>query len=218
MTYVGQTEFVQVSNPALNTPDWGPTTLTVRWKGAATELDDYLATLSKGDAYPDAPYTNYHLNDWSVDDNVIYPTVTLSYLGFVEASVTKRDLDWSIQTAQIGVDSASGGYTDIRRDVTYRAPTCAFSYFTNSQQDAAVNTTVPTFGVTTTVLKSVVTAKDVEGDDKTWYGNAPVGVVTATTLEEVHKVVSHKSTPFAAVEVPIWINEDVVAIVLEGGS
>lgn len=212
VTYIGQTEFIQISNPIISQPEWGVAELSVKWRGAATELDDFLSSLTKGSTYPDAPYTQFKLSQWSVDDNPIYPIVTLSYYGFIGGLPPARsDYDFSVQTSQVAAASASGGWENLKRDITFIAPTRTVKYYTTSQQ---INPVYSSVGSTSyTILSSVMSARK-DDEDYVWYGNAPAAVVTALSVSASNRVVSHKSTPFGANEVGIWENEDVISLQL----
>jgi len=214
VTYIGQTEFVPVTHPIVHQPEWGLEEMTIRFRGAATELAAFLSTLTRGMASTESGFEAFKLNDWTQDDDNIYPTVTLSFVNtdVLKFPAYKSEVNWSTQTAQKAVDSV-GDYTDLRRDVTYWGPTRTYSYYSASETTDPVHTSSGMTGVT--YIRSTVEGKDADGEDVTFYDNVPAGVATELALTEGDRVVSHSSTPFGDPACGVWINEDVVARVLE---
>lgn len=214
ISYIGQTEFIPVTNPIVHQPEWGICEMTMCWRGAAPELATFLATLTRGMACTETGFTSFKLSDWTQDDDNIYPTVTLSYLNsnVLKFPAYKSEVNWSTQTAQKAAATV-GDYTDLRRDVTYWAPTRTYSYYTATETTSPVHTSS---GMTDVVyIRSTVEGKDADGADVTFYDNVPAGVATELAMTEGDRVVSHSSTPFGDPACGIWLNEDVVARVLE---
>lgn len=214
VTYIGQTDFIPVSAFVVHTPDWGVQDATQRWRGAAIRLATFLASLHKGMASTETGFTQFKLNTWAQDDDNIYPTVTLNYLNSNPSKFPsdKSETNWSTQTAQKTADSG-GDFTDIRRDVTFFGPTRTWSYYTDGEQASPRYSTSGTSGVT--IIRQSIDATDADGNTATYYDNAPTPVANAVDMTEGDRTVSHSSNPVGAPECGIWLNEDVIARVLE---
>jgi len=214
VTYVGEQNFVQVTNPILDRDEWGLDRTSIKFKGPAPKLPAFLATLAQGQPCPEVP--GLSLTSWSNDENGVYPTVTCVYKGLRDSDMRySSTLDQSIQSVTRSVEGISGEYYKATRITTFLAPTRTHTYYSGAETINAVYTTVGSFLLGDLIIYSDVikATHDVDGSptEVTFYGSAPAAVASAMAYTALQaSAQSHKSTPVTPLSLSLWHNEDVV--------
>lgn len=186
VTYIGETDFVDQSTRAPNKNEYGMDVLIRRMKGAAPRLVEFVGGLRQGQTHAVGGAT-FYLQSWSVDENPIYPTVTMVYKGLIAGIPDPIGEDsYGLRTASMSTDSPEKA----SRDIQYYAFQTTWRYVRNYRPISAQigNTSAM---ISPRIIYSVITDKD----GKRYPGNAPIGLVGALTPPSGNRLVSMNVTP-----------------------
>ncbi len=84
LTYRGNVNYQDISDPAPGKNEWGIDTLVRKMKGARSLLSVFLATLQQGQSCPG--YGAFYLQSWDPDDQTPFATVALYYKGLLRGT------------------------------------------------------------------------------------------------------------------------------------
>jgi hypothetical protein len=214
VTYVGQTAFQQVSESMPRKNPWGVDEMTVRWQGARFRLALFLASLQQGAR--SAEYRGMQLVSWSVDDNRVYPSVDLSYMGFL-GNFPDATVDLSYMQQVVNKVAVVSGYQSVVREMVFYAPVKVSRYFSSQYHQTPIFPYSSSSGLPTgmpVLISSVIKVVDAEGNSIEYPGNAPSALVSATFVNVSVIVTDHKSTPVPPNILQIWSNETTTSITL----
>jgi hypothetical protein len=123
----GVTVYAQAAPPRWNVNGTGMDSVTLTMKGAASQLNTYLASLTKWSVCPidGAMY----LEDWDNDDDKQYPTVALRYIGFRGGVIPAARTSRGSGIGTVSADFQYGGVTINWNNIIYSIPTRTTTWF-----------------------------------------------------------------------------------------
>jgi hypothetical protein len=197
--------FTEQALPSLSKSEFGIDTLTRKFKGPATKLVSYLAGLRQG-SQPSG-YSGFYLQTWSVDDNAIFPCVTLLYKGLIGA-IPNPIISDSITIQTVTISTASPSQAS--REIQFYANETKYKYITNARP-AGYKYKDVSIGTDPIVINSNIKT----ADGKAYFGAAPAALVTALTPAIVSMNTSHSAEPVYGT--PFFECEDVAIRTYFGG-
>lgn len=216
--YIGSTEFREVGQPQRNMAEYGISTLTRKFRGAAPLLNAFMSKLTQGTEFSIDPgdlfqtFLNFfsgagamYLQTWTSDDDPVYPTVSLVYKGLLTG--TQKPLgatERCLQSITVGCTTPQVA----TREITYYSPQTNWKYITNtqiiSQQQKELSGNQP----------EIFTSKITLSDGTVFNGNAPADLVSALTPAIVYnKLINLQSEPVFGT--PFFENTEIVATVFQ---
>lgn len=217
--YCGSTDFEEVGQPQRNMADYGISTMTRKFRGAAPLLNAFMATLVQGTQFDISAGSLFqtfgqfftgagamYLQTWTSDDDPVYPTVTLVYKGLLTGTqIALGSNERAFQSITVGCTSPQKA----TRDITYYSPQTNWKYITNTRVTMQRQKEVT--GQDPEIFTSKITLADgtVYGDE-----DAPAGLVTALTPATVYgKLINLQSEPVFGT--PFFENTEIVATVYQ---
>lgn len=218
--YWGSTSFEDICVPTQGKSEYGIDTVTRKMKGAAYLVTQFLASLQQGQAFNFRSVSAtditqvfggggtgiVYLQTWQSDDDPVYPTVSLNYKGLLAGSPPKPQGTSELTLQSCTVSCASP--TNASRDITYYSPQTSWKYISNGRVTTQQNQEVT--GNSPEIFSSVIR----NADGTVYFGNAPVGLVTALTPAVVFgKLMNLQCTPVWGT--PFYEVDEVVATVFQ---
>lgn len=187
VNFLGRFEFSQCSAHRPTKNAYGLDVMQIDFRGAVFNLAKFLATLSQGKRY-DHEGRVWYLQTWEVDDNNLWPTVSLNCIGFATGKTPEPKPDNSFvnqtvtitgQVTEIDPLTSDPVIVSLTRTMSFRCMQTSWSYINEGQIKG------PRIGRTEfvwnpLVLSSVITANSTLGNFTYSGANAPATYVTAT--------------------------------------
>lgn len=193
VTYKGHVEFEPCSLLKIVKGEYGVDEATLDYIGAAPKLAAFLRTLSQGKRY-DQEGRQWFLQRWAVDDEKLWPTVTLALKGLAEGRLPNPKGSDTTVSQSITVNATvteDDEEISVTREINYKTLQTTWQYVSNGRPTRARVGKVSLNGT------PIITSSTIQAGGRTYRGStAPANYVTATqpALQDVVQIES----------APIW--------------
>jgi hypothetical protein len=228
MTYIGNCEF-ELAETTKTRVIMDLDGLREVYRGRRDHTEQFLETKVKGDASTGGYITEARAIDQQGPWGEVEVTIALppDFLAYTLAQ--SRAIQTASKGAEVTNSQILDGYSEVsaQKQMTFIAPQHIYSYFA-SKRPPSPRFTSPPVGASPTVLTSSITARGTiikeswvtehkmqpPVSEKTWYGNAPLPLVSATAMSPQGLITGFTSDPIPGT--PWYRCQDTISYVFQG--
>ena len=192
-TFVANCDFESIDPNSFRGDTLGVDRYTEKWKGSVDKLAAFLATLTEGAAHP--TFSKMFLAAPEHDDDPIFPTVTLEWIGF-RSGAGRGPFYKANRTVQTAQTSATVDGVQYSASVQFYAPTGAWEWWEFTEPNPATAAHASVQG-TVNPLESIFAWDIKAGNGSTASAQVPLAALSAVlgALSVIESVQDYQAEP-----------------------